>query len=133
MITVRKNARPELSALYSSNTEAASRVIQAIWAMELRPTLQHSSIARVGVLGALRDGGCAVATSRSTLAIPRDIPLPYKQPRMPPELSKKLRTINTKWRGQKLKFYWRPHKRSDNNVIKEVVGRGHTRVSVAAP
>ena len=61
IITVRMNARTDLAALYTWNTESVARVIQAIWAKELRPTLQQSSIARVGVICALRDGGCAVA------------------------------------------------------------------------
>ena len=61
IITVRMNARTDLAALYTWNTESVARVIQAIWAKELRPALQQSSIARVGVICALRDGGCAVA------------------------------------------------------------------------
>mmetsp|Transcript_76510 Transcript_76510/g.212498 ORF Transcript_76510/g.212498 Transcript_76510/m.212498 type:complete len:251 (-) Transcript_76510:70-822(-) len=42
---------------------------------------------------------------------------------MPPGLFRKLRTKKTKWRGEELKFYWRPHKKSDDSVIKEVVER----------
>ena len=61
IITVRMNARTDLAALYTWNTESVARVIQAIWAKELRPTLTQSSIAHVGVICALRDGGCAVA------------------------------------------------------------------------